>query len=190
MKWLIFSILVFFLAGCVSPAGKQAGPQGASAASQATPNSNLPDYGAAPELTNDTWLNASQPLRLAGLKGKVVLLDMWTFGCINCQHVIPSLRSWYEKYSSQGLVVIGNHYPEFGYERDLNNLKAALAQYEIPYPVAQDNDGKTWSAYHNRFWPSLYLIDKKGHLRYQHIGEGAYDETESAIQSLLVESYP
>ena len=86
--------------------------------------------------------------------------------------------------------MIGNHYPEFDYERDLDNLKAAIVRLEITYPVAQDNDGKTWSAYHNRFWPTLYLIDKRGHLRYQHIGEGGYAEIESVIQSLLVESYP
>jgi hypothetical protein len=103
--------------------------------------------------------------------------------------VIPSLRGWHEQYSAQGLVVIGNHYPEFGYERELENLKAALTRLEIPYPVAQDNEGITWSAYHNRFWPTLYLIDKRGHLRYQHIGEGGYTETESAIQSLLAEPW-
>jgi thiol-disulfide isomerase/thioredoxin len=183
MRWSIFSILVLFLAGCIAPAGEPTAPQG-------TPTSNLPDYGAAPELTNSIWLNTSEPMRLARLQGKVILLDMWTFGCINCQHVIPSLKNWYEKYSSQGLVVIGNHYPEFSYERDLNNLKTAVAQYGIPYPIAQDNDGMTWSAYHNSYWPSLYLIDKHGLIRYRHIGEGAYAETESAIQSLLAESYP
>jgi thiol-disulfide isomerase/thioredoxin len=150
----------------------------------------LKDLGPAPELTNEVWLNTDQPLRLANLRGKVVLLDMWTFGCINCQHVIPSLRTWYETYNSQGLVVIGNHYPEFGYEADLGNLKDALARLDVPYPVAQDNDGQTWSAYRNHYWPTLYLIDKRGHLRYEHIGEGAYDQTEGAIQVLLAEKYP
>ena len=104
--------------------------------------------------------------------------------------MIPSLREWHETYSSQGLVVIGNHYPEFAYEEDLDNLKKAVQALEIPYPVAQDNDGETWRAYNNRYWPTLYLIDKRGHIRYQHIGEGAYDETETAIQALLQESYP
>ena len=87
-------------------------------------------------------------------------------------------------------MVIGNHYPEFGYEEDLDNLKEAIVRLEVPYPVAQDNEGVTWRAYNNRYWPSLYLIDKRGHIRYQHIGEGRYEETEAAIQALLAESYP
>jgi hypothetical protein len=101
--------------------------------------------------------------------------------------VIPSLRDWHEKYAQEGLVIIGNHYPEFGYEEDLDNLKEAVARLEIPYAVAQDNDGATWKAFHNRYWPTLYLIDKTGRIRYRHIGEGAYEETEEAIRALLEE---
>ncbi len=149
----------------------------------------LPDLGAAPELNNEVWLNTDRPLKLADLRGKVVLLDMWTFDCINCRNVIPSLRDWYNKYTDQGLVVIGNHYPEFDFERDLNNLKEALVRLDVPYAVAQDNDGGTWRAYRTRYWPSLFLIDKQGHLRYTHIGEGAYTTTEQAIQDLLKETY-
>jgi alkyl hydroperoxide reductase subunit AhpC len=100
------------------------------------------------------------------------------------------LREWHNKYQDQGLVVIGNHYPEFNHERGLNNLKEALTRLDVPYPVAQDNDGKTWRAYKNRYWPTLYLIDKRGRIRYIHIGEGAYAETELAIQALLAELYP
>lgn len=100
------------------------------------------------------------------------------------------MRGWHEVYGPQGLVVIGNHYPEFEYERDLGNLKEAVDRLEIPYPVAQDNKGLTWKAYENHYWPSLYLIDKRGHLRYNHIGEGRYVEIEAAIQALLDESYP
>jgi thiol-disulfide isomerase/thioredoxin len=151
---------------------------------------SLPDLGTAPELQNEVWLNSDRPLRLAELGGKVVLLDMWTFGCINCQRVVPHLRDWHDRYQDAGLVVIGNHYPEFKHERDLNNLRAALAELDIPYPVAQDNDRATWSAYQTRFWPTLFLIDKRGHIRYTHIGEGRYLETESAIQALLAENYP
>jgi len=100
------------------------------------------------------------------------------------------LRGWHEKYAPEGLVVIGNHYPEFSYEEDLDNLKEAIVRLEVSYPVTQDNDGVTWRAYKNRYWPSLYLIDKRGHIRYRHIGEGRYEETEAAIQALLAESYP
>ncbi len=149
----------------------------------------LPDLGPAPELTNETWLNVDKPLRLADLRGKVVIVEMWTLGCINCQHVIPSLKEWYSQYKDQGLVIIGNHYPEFDYEADFNNLKEAVARYGIQYPVAQDNDGATWRAYKNQYWPTLYLVDKQGHIRYVHIGEGSYKETEDNIKALLEEAY-
>jgi thiol-disulfide isomerase/thioredoxin len=147
----------------------------------------LPDLGPAPELTSEVWLNAERPLRLADLPGKVVLLEMWTFGCINCQRVIPHLQAWHEAYSAEGLVLIGNHYPEFEHERSLDELRQAVERLGVTYAVAQDNDGVTWRAYENHYWPTLYLIDKQGRLRYQHIGEGAYAETESAIQTLLAE---
>jgi thiol-disulfide isomerase/thioredoxin len=148
---------------------------------------SLPDLGPAPELTNTTWLNVDSPLRLADLRGKVVALEMWTFGCINCQNVMPSLKQWDETYRDQGLVIIGNHYPEFSFEEDLTNLQNAIVENDIKYAVAQDNDGATWRAYKNRYWPTLYLIDKQGHLRYVHIGEGGYQTTEAAIQALLAE---
>jgi thiol-disulfide isomerase/thioredoxin len=147
----------------------------------------LQDLGVAPELTNETWLNSDEPLSMEGLRGKVVLLEMWTFGCVNCQRVIPYLVSWDEAYRESGLVVIGNHYPEFSYEEDLGNLREAITRYGIQYPIAQDNEGRTWRAYKSRYWPTMYLIDKRGHLRYIHIGEGRYQETEAAIQALLAE---
>ena len=100
------------------------------------------------------------------------------------------MREWHQKYNDKGLVIIGNHYPEFSYERDINNLKEAVIELDIPYAIAQDNDGATWKAYNNRYWPTLYLIDKFGKLRYSHIGEGQYAETEAAIQYLLSENYP
>ena len=100
------------------------------------------------------------------------------------------MREWYKTYGPQGLVVIGNHYPEFSYEADLENLKAALERLDVPYPVAQDNAGETWAAFGVRYWPTLYLIDKAGNIRYRHIGEGRYPETEAAIQALLAEVAP
>lgn len=190
--WLIFTLALLY-AGCAPLAFAKEPVHSQVAASVSTPallaplQHPLPDLGLAPELENTVWLNVEQPLRLSALHGKVVLLDMWTLGCINCQHVIPSLRDLHEKYAAQGLVIIGNHYPEFSYEQDLKKLKAAIEEYRIPYAVAQDNDGQTWQAYDNRYWPTLYLIDKQGHIRYVHIGEGAYQETESAVLDLLAE---
>ena len=101
--------------------------------------------------------------------------------------MIPSLREWHDKYNDAGLVIIGNHYPEFSYEKDLGNLTDKVAEYGIEYAVAQDNDGATWQAYNNRYWPTMYLIDKRGHIRYVHIGEGNYQETEENIKALLSE---
>jgi thiol-disulfide isomerase/thioredoxin len=147
----------------------------------------LRDLGKAPELANTIWINSDKPLRLKDLRGKVILLDMWTFECINCRNTIPSLKAWHKKYAADGLVIIANHFPEFSYEADLQNLKKAVVDLEIPYAVAQDNDGQTWQAYHNRYWPTFYLIDKDGTIRYTHIGEGQYAETEKAIQALLAE---
>jgi len=174
--------IVWFLALALcacAPAGPGSPPRRDS-----TP---YPDLGKAPELGETAWLNSAVPLRLADLRGKVVLLNMWTFGCVNCRNVLPSLRGWYDRYTAEGLVVIGNHYPEFAHEADLNNLKKALAELDVRYPVAVDTLGATWQAYDNRYWPTLYLIDKQGHMRYVHIGEGGYEQTEGAIQALLAE---
>jgi len=184
VKRFLFGLLAFILFGCASQNSTQ--PQTDSAMSKPA---SLPDLGPAPELTNDTWLNVDAPLRLADLRGKVVIVEMWTFGCINCQHVMPSLKEWHSKYADQGLVIIGNHFPEFSYEADLENLKNAIAENDIQYAVAQDNNGDTWQAYKNNYWPALYLIDKQGHIRYVHIGEGRYKETEENIKALLEETY-
>ena len=130
------------------------------------------------------WFN-SDPLTIAQLKGKVVLVDFWTYTCINCIRTLPYLKSWHEKYSDQGLVIIGVHAPEFEFEKDAGNVAEAIKDFEIKYPVMQDNDFATWRAYKNKYWPAKYLIDKAGNIRYTHFGEGDYDETESAIQELL-----
>lgn len=160
-----------------------------AALAQGNTPSSMPDFGAAPEFTNESWLNTDTPLRLANLRGKVVLLDMWTFGCINCIHITPYVEAWHTTYAEQGLVVIGNHFPEFSYERDIANIRNALPELGITYAVTQDNGGVTWSAWANRYWPTIYLIDKQGRVRYTHIGEGGYDDTEAAIQALLNEPY-
>ncbi len=142
----------------------------------------------APELTGiQDWIN-SDPLTLAKLKDKVVLIDFWTYSCINCQRTQPYLNSWYDKYKDDGLVIIGAHAPEFAFEKVPENVRNAVKQAHIKYPVALDNDFATWQAYNNQFWPAKYLIDKDGQVRYTHFGEGKYDETEGAIQTLLKES--
>jgi len=150
--------------------------------------SKLQNLGPAPELTGiNGWLN-SDPLTLKGLRGKVVLVDFWTYSCINCIRTLPYVTSWYEKYKDQGLVVIGVHTPEFAFEHKKENVAEALKKYKITYPVAQDNDYATWQAYSNRYWPAHYLIDAEGNIRETHFGEGGYEETEIAIQTLLKEA--
>jgi thiol-disulfide isomerase/thioredoxin len=142
----------------------------------------------APEFTGiDTWLN-SDPLTMQQLRGKVVLVDFWTYTCINCIHVLPYVKTWNQKYKDQGLVVVGVHTPEYPFERSTDNVKAAIKRFDITFPVAQDNRYATWGAYNNQYWPAFYLVDKKGHVVYTHFGEGDYDETESKIKALLAEN--
>ena len=126
-------------------------------------------------------------INLKDLKGKVVLVDFWTYSCINCIRTLPYLVDWNEKYADKGLVIVGVHSPEFDFEKNIDNVKAAVQKYGIKYPVIQDNDKGTWDAYQNRYWPRKYLVDNEGYIRYDHIGEGGYAETEKVIQSLLVE---
>ena len=151
-------------------------------------HSDLPVEGPAPSLDGAvTWLN-SPPLTSAELRGKVVLVDFWTYSCINCIRTIPYVRAWAEKYKDQGLVVIGVHAPEFAFEKNVDNVKKAIGDFKIGYPVAIDNDYRIWRAFENNYWPAHYLIDAKGQIRYQHFGEGNYPQTEQAIQDLLHEA--
>ncbi len=142
----------------------------------------------AAEITGiNTWINSS-PLTLAQLKGKIVLIDFWTYSCINCVRTLPHVTAWYEKYKDFGFVTIGVHTPEFAFEKLPDNVKAAVKQFNIHFPVALDNDYKTWRAFKNHYWPAKYLIDAKGIVRYTHFGEGKYEETEAMIRSLLKEN--
>ena len=146
-----------------------------------------PGARSAPELQDISgWIN-SEPLSLEDLRGKVVLIDFWTYTCVNCIRTMPYLKQWYEKYANKGLVIIGVHTPEFDFEKNRKNVEEAIAKFGLRYPVAQDNDYGTWEAFENRFWPAKYLIDQHGYIRYQHFGEGAYDETEMKIRELLQE---
>ncbi len=152
----------------------------ATVAAQAAPAS-------APEFTGiDNWLN-SAPLTMQQLRGKVVLVDFWTYTCINCIRTLPHVKAWHDKYKDQGLVVVGVHTPEYPFERSTANVTAALKRFDIRYPVAQDNRYATWGAYNNQYWPATYLVDKSGKIVYTHFGEGKYGETEAAIRRLLAQ---
>lgn len=149
---------------------------------------NFQDYPIAPEIKGIyKWLN-SQPLSLSNLRGKVVLVDFWTYSCINCIRTLPHMNAWHEQYANQGLVIIGVHSPEFYFEKFEENVQNAINQHELKYPVAMDNDFKTWKAYSNKYWPAKYLIDANGFVRYVHFGEGSYDQTENEIRKLLREA--
>jgi cytochrome c biogenesis protein CcdA/thiol-disulfide isomerase/thioredoxin len=148
----------------------------------------LPIEGALPPLAGATeWLN-SPPLTREQLKGKVVLIDFWTYSCINCLRTIPYVRAWADKYKDQGLVVIGIHAPEFAFEKKLANVRKAVGDLKINYPVAVDNDYALWRAFFNQYWPAHYFIDAEGRIRHHHFGEGGYDESERVIQELLAEA--
>jgi thiol-disulfide isomerase/thioredoxin len=141
----------------------------------------------APEFDKVTGYINTKPINLSDLKGKVVLVDFWTYSCINCIRTIPYLIDWNEKYADKGLVIVGVHAPEFEFEKNIDNVKAAVEKFGIKYPIIQDNDKGTWNAYENRYWPQKYIVDNEGFIRYDHIGEGGYAETEKVIQSLLQE---
>jgi len=142
-------------------------------------------YGQAIEFQGiQQWYN-SPPLSMAGLRGKVILVDFWTYACVNCLNTLPYLKQWYAKYKDSGLIVIGVHTPEFGFEKSAVNLQSAIQRLGISYPIAQDNLYATWKAYDNQYWPALYLIDRNGRVVLKHAGEGGYRQTESAIRALL-----
>src|SRR3981189_2607529 len=130
------------------------------------------------------WFN-SAPLNIADLRGKVVLVDFWTYGCVNCVNTLPHVTELYAKYRDRGLVVVGVHTPEFPFERSASNVQAALKRHGITYPVAQDNDSQTWNAFGNQYWPSQYLVDQSGKIVFQHDGEGRYEEMDRTIARLL-----
>jgi thiol-disulfide isomerase/thioredoxin len=130
------------------------------------------------------WLN-SDPLTADGLRGRVVLVDIWTYSCVNWLRTLPYVRAWHERYGEQGLVVVGAHAPEFGFEHDLDNVRRAARELDVGYPVVLDNDFAIWRSFRNRYWPALYLVDREGSVRFHHFGEGSYEEIEGAIQLLL-----
>ena len=140
----------------------------------------------APEFAAGTWVN-SEPLTIKGLSGRVVLVEFWTFGCYNCRNTLPYVKRWHERYSEKGLTIVGVHSPEFDEERNADNVRKQVASLGIRFPVVTDNDYQTWRAYGVQAWPTIFLLDKTGSVRWTHVGEGAYDEAERTIQKLLAE---
>ena len=140
---------------------------------------------AAPDFVGiSNWFN-SKPLNIADLRGKVVLVDFWTYGCVNCVNTLPRVTELYAKYKDRGLVVVGIHTPEFPFERSASNVQAALKRHGITYPVGQDNESQTWNAYRNQYWPAQYIVDQNGKIVFQHDGEGQYEQIDRTIARLL-----
>ena len=166
--YVLAAALFFCLAGigCTQGAG-------------AAPSKPAPEF-----VGTGAWFN-TPPLTMAALRGKVVLVEFWTYECINCLHVLPSLKRWHAEYAKQGLVIVGVHTPELDEEYDPAGVKAAVDRLGITYPVVLDNGYKTWDAYRNQYWPALYLVDRNGNVVYRHYGEGDYDATEGEIRRLL-----
>jgi cytochrome c biogenesis protein CcdA/thiol-disulfide isomerase/thioredoxin len=174
-----------------SASAVHAAPANASQASLLADAHGLKDLGTAPEFTDtEDWFNtpAKQPLTLASLRGRVVLIDFWTYTCINCIRTLPYLKAWDATYRGQGLTIVGVETPEFAFEHDASNVANAIEQFGLHYPVVQDNEMGTWNAYGNQYWPADYLIDAQGQVRYATFGEGDYAKTETAIRALLAEA--
>ncbi len=145
-------------------------------------------YTKAPEAAGiEYYINTQEGTKLSDFKGKVVIVDFWTYTCINCIRTLPYMNAWYSKYKDKGLEIVGVHTPEFAFEKDPENVKQAVNKYEIKYPVLMDNEYQTWRAFKNAYWPRKYILDVDGYIRYDHIGEGGYEETEKVIQELLTE---
>jgi thiol-disulfide isomerase/thioredoxin len=159
-------------------AGGQMIPSGSMAAETKAP--------VAPEISGGLWIN-SEPLTLKSLQGRVVMIEFWTFACYNCRNTLPALKKWDAQYRDQGLTIIGVHTPELDFEREIDQLRREVAELGIKYPVVTDQDYSTWKAYGVEAWPTLFVLDKQGRVRWSHVGEGYYDETEQVIKKLLAE---
>ena len=182
-RWSFVSILI---TGLFSMPLFSAFLPGSTAHSFKPEPSSLPTLFKAPEISElGDWINSKKISSMKELRGKVVLVDFWTYSCYNCINTFPYVQAWHEKYARDGLVVLGIHAPEFQFERKLDNVKQAVQKHGLTFPIALDNGFKVWRAYGNRYWPAFYLIDKKGVVRYKRFGEGRYRETEAAIVNLL-----
>jgi thiol-disulfide isomerase/thioredoxin len=178
----------FLGAAAMTIAAAQLGMTGCGGRQMSSSAAQLPVEGGLPSLGGATeWLN-SQPLSAASLRGKIVLVQFCTYTCINWLRTLPYVRAWAERYEGQGLAVVGVHTPEFPFEKDVDNVRRALKEMRVVYPVAVDNDYAIWRAFENRYWPALYFVDAQGRIRHHHFGEGEYEQSETAIQQLLAEA--
>lgn len=174
MKRLAFAAALLLMLACQAPAAM---------------TREIAEPVPAPEISAENWIN-SAPLTLEALRGKVVLVEFWTFACWNCKNVEPHVKGWHKKFAGRGLTIVGVHTPEFEREKVIENVRAYVEKNAIVYPVAIDNDYVIWRRFHNRYWPAFYLIDKEGRIRYTHFGEGSYAQTEAWIEKLLAEEAP
>jgi thiol-disulfide isomerase/thioredoxin len=142
----------------------------------------------APAFNDGVWIN-SDALTLASLRGRVVVVDFWTFGCYNCRNTLPSIKRLHDTYGAKGLTVVGVHTPESSYEKEIANVRRSVGSLGIRYPILTDNDYATWNAYGVEAWPTVFILDRRGRVRYKHVGEGAYDEQERTVKTLLAEEY-
>jgi thiol-disulfide isomerase/thioredoxin len=178
---LVAAAVVFYAVSNPTPGSGATGGSAASSDALLPASQRMP----APEFTGiDKWIN-SKPLTMAGLRGKVVLIDFWTFSCVNCVRTLPHLSALYNRYSSKGLVIVGVHSPEFDFEKNLTNVANAVKRLKVTWPVAVDSEMATWNAWNNEVWPAEYLVDQQGRVAYVNLGEGNYDETAGAVQALL-----
>src|SRR5436190_12781741 len=191
MTWQksLVSLLVLLIAvfGIYGLAKRQFMRNKASTIRNVATDATEPPNPIAAEFAAGTWIN-SEPLTLKSLHGRVVLIEFWTFGCYNCRNTLPFIKGWHDRYHDKGLTVVGVHSPEFEEERKVENLRREVSSLGIRYAVVTDNDYQTWNAYHVEAWPTTFLLDKQGRIRWMHQGEGGYDEAERLIQKLLAEN--
>ncbi len=187
-KQEVIRLTVAFVLFCLLVGGVAASRRWQALGTPTEHESMVESQGQAPEFSSGDWVN-SQPLTMKGLRGRVVLVEFWTFGCINCRNTLPAVKRWHDRYGTKGLTVVGVHSPEFEGEKKIENVKRQVNELGISYPVVTDNNYATWNAYNVYAWPTVYLVDKSGKIRWSHVGEGAYDEAEKLIQKLLEENY-
>src|SRR5262245_20298054 len=183
---LIGALLVGIALGCTKPEAHGA-PSKSSAGETMPTRAGLPIEGELPALVATEWIN-SIPLTLEDLRGKVVLVEFWTYTCINWRRQLPYVRAWADKYRANGLIVIGVHTPEFDFEKDIENVRQATQDIAIGFPIAVDSDRAIWAAFENAYWPALYFVDAQGRIRHHQFGEGEYERSEAVLQDLLREA--